>query len=272
MGEGGRRSCCRRRLLAYSTLPSQQELYDNMWTGQHTYQRLSCWGCRFVADVVGRLDFTTVLDAGAGAWRRAWCCPAWACMALSCRRAALPLLPISSPQALSLVSSAGNGQIVRVMRLRGKAAWGVELSKAVLERDAPDLLKAGFVEQGTLADLPFQGGVWVGGCLGRLLKGCCPVCREAVQREWGRRPLRCAALDQCMCLTSLTFLPPSPADSQFDLVFSADVLEHIRPEEADAVIAELVRVAKRHIVMSISLKSWQVQGLGTGWAAASCAK
>ena len=35
------------------------------------------------------------------------------------------------------------------------------------------------------------------------------------------------------------------------------------PDEADAVVSELVRVAKRHIVMSISLKSYQNAGLHT---------
>jgi hypothetical protein len=46
-------------------------------------------------------------------------------------------------------------------------------------------------------------------------------------------------------------------------VFSADVLEHIRPQEADAVVSELIRVAKRHIVLSISHKSYQNAGLHT---------
>lgn len=45
------------------------------------------------------------------------------------------------------------------------------------------------------------------------------------------------------------------ADNQFDLVVSGDVLEHILPEQADDVVSELVRVSKRHIVISISLKS-----------------
>lgn len=36
---------------------------------------------------------------------------------------------------------------------------------------------------------------------------------------------------------------------------SNDVLEHILPEQADAVVKELVRVAKRHIIVTISLKS-----------------
>jgi len=43
-------------------------------------------------------------------------------------------------------------------------------------------------------------------------------------------------------------------DNSFDLVQSSDVLEHIHVEEADAIISELVRVSRRHIVMSISLK------------------
>lgn len=47
--------------------------------------------------------------------------------------------------------------MVRWMRMHGKAAFGVELSHAVLDRDAPDLLEAGFVEQGSLTDLPYQG-------------------------------------------------------------------------------------------------------------------
>ncbi|KAL4430007.1 hypothetical protein ABPG77_004377 [Micractinium sp. CCAP 211/92] len=146
---------------------ANQAKYDKMWTGSSSYQKGSCWGCRFVGDVATKLDFHTVLDAGTG-----------------------------------------NGGSVRAMRLRGKAAWGIELSQAVLERDAPDLLAAGYVEQGSLTNLPYQG-------------------------------------------------------DQFDLVFSADVLEHIMPEEADAVVAELVRVAKRHIVVSISLKSYENKGLHT---------
>ena len=40
----------------------------------------------------------------------------------------------------------------------------------------------------------------------------------------------------------------------FDLVFSADVLEHVHEDEAEQVIAELVRVSRRHLFLSISLK------------------
>ncbi len=38
-------------------------------------------------------------------------------------------------------------------------------------------------------------------------------------------------------------------------MLSADALEHLAVEQVDAVVSELVRVAKRHIVLSISLKS-----------------
>ena len=37
----------------------------------------------------------------------------------------------------------------------GKSAWGIELSKAVLEQECPDLLKDGFVEAGILTNLPY---------------------------------------------------------------------------------------------------------------------
>jgi ubiquinone/menaquinone biosynthesis C-methylase UbiE len=50
----------------------------------------------------------------------------------------------------------------------------------------------------------------------------------------------------------LTNLPY--ANNTFDLVFSADVLEHIHEGEADAVVQELVRVSRRHLFLSISLK------------------
>lgn len=50
----------------------------------------------------------------------------------------------------------------------------------------------------------------------------------------------------------LTNLPY--ANSTFDLVFSADVLEHIHEDEAEAVVKELVRVSRRHLFLSISLK------------------
>ena len=43
----------------------------------------------------------------------------------------------------------------------------------------------------------------------------------------------------------LTNLPYE--DNSFDLVMSSDVLEHIDPSEADAVVRELVRVSRRHL-------------------------
>eukprot|EP00854_Cymbomonas_tetramitiformis_P023797 gene23797-28851_t len=44
---------------------------------------------------------------------------------------------------------------VRMLRGLKKNAYGVELSAAALAQDAPDLLKQGFVEQGSLRSLPF---------------------------------------------------------------------------------------------------------------------
>ena len=40
-------------------------MYDKSWT-QGGYPAQSCWGCRFGADVVSRLPFHSVLDAGTG--------------------------------------------------------------------------------------------------------------------------------------------------------------------------------------------------------------
>ena len=134
-----------------------QNLYDQTWT-KGGYPAQSCWGCRFATEVVNKVEFNTMLDAGTG-----------------------------------------NGALVRMMRSHGKSAWGIELSRAVLEQECPDMLKAGFVEPGILTNLPY-------------------------------------------------------ADNSFDLVWSSDVLEHIHPEEAEKVVSELVRVSRRHLVLTISLK------------------
>mmetsp|Transcript_35038 Transcript_35038/g.48583 ORF Transcript_35038/g.48583 Transcript_35038/m.48583 type:complete len:326 (-) Transcript_35038:264-1241(-) len=136
---------------------SYQEMYDKTWT-QGGYPSQSCWGCRFAVDIIEKLKFNSVLDAGTG-----------------------------------------NGALTRLMREHGKSAWGIELSRAVLEKECPDLLSKGFVEPGILTNLPYE-------------------------------------------------------DNSFDLVFSADVLEHIHPEEVDDVVKELIRVSRRHVFMSISLK------------------
>ncbi|EFN53631.1 hypothetical protein CHLNCDRAFT_136324 [Chlorella variabilis] len=181
---------------------SNQALYDRMWTASnHSYAQNSCWGCRFVADVVAKVEFDSVLDAGTG-----------------------------------------NSQVVRAMRRRGKAAWGIELSQAVLERDAGDLLEAGLVEQCSLTNLPYQG------------KKKSPAARLG-------RILRSGMLGDGRAQTQCTPLDGGGGDKQFDLVFSGDVLEHILPGQADEVAAELVRVARRHIVMSISLKSHENEAL-----------
>jgi len=136
---------------------SYQAMYDKTWT-EGGYPSQSCWGCRFAVDVIEKLTFNNVLDAGTG-----------------------------------------NGALVRLMREHKKSAWGIELSRAVLEKECPDMLSKGYVEAGILTNLPYE-------------------------------------------------------DNSFDLVFSADVLEHIHPEEVDGVVKELIRVSRRHIFMSISLK------------------
>lgn len=146
----------RRDDYKYST-NSYQEVYDKSWT-EGGYPAQSCWGCRFGAEVVARLPFHSMLDAGTG-----------------------------------------NGHLVRLMRKHGKNAWGIELSEAALKQECLDLLEKGVVEAGVLTNLPY-------------------------------------------------------ADNSFDLVFSADVLEHIHEDEADRVVSELVRVSRRHLFLSISLK------------------
>lgn len=42
-------------------------------------------------------------------------------------------------------------------------------------------------------------------------------------------------------------------DNQFDLVFSSDVMEHIPLFDIEASIAELIRVCKKHLVLTINL-------------------
>jgi len=135
-----------------------QAVYDKTWTSGG-YPAQSCWGCRFATDVIAKLKFHTILDAGTG-----------------------------------------NGALTRLMRQYGKNAYGIELSRAALEKECPDLLSKNYVEAGILTNLPYE-------------------------------------------------------DNSFDLVMSSDVLEHIDPAEADAVVKELVRVSRRHLFLSISLKN-----------------
>ena len=42
-----------------------QEVYDKSWLAGG-YPKQSCWGCRFGVDVIARLPFHSVLDAGTG--------------------------------------------------------------------------------------------------------------------------------------------------------------------------------------------------------------
>lgn len=43
-------------------------------------------------------------------------------------------------------------------------------------------------------------------------------------------------------------------DHSFDLVFSSEVLEHIEEDDAERAVRELVRVAKKHLFLTISLR------------------
>ena len=43
----------------------RQEVYDKSWLAGG-YPKQSCWGCRFGVDVIARLPFHSVLDAGTG--------------------------------------------------------------------------------------------------------------------------------------------------------------------------------------------------------------
>lgn len=131
--------------------------YDDAWT-KGGYPAQSCWGCRFVLEVVTRLGSELILDAGTG-----------------------------------------NGAVVRKLRDLGFDAYGIEQSESALQQNCPDLVENGYVEVGVLTSLPYE-------------------------------------------------------DRSFDLVFSSDVLEHLLPEEADRVVSELTRVARRDIFLSISLK------------------
>jgi len=51
-------------------------------------------------------------------------------------------------------------------------------------------------------------------------------------------------------------------DELVDLVFCADVLEHVPEEESEKAVSELVRVSKRYIAVSIALFPSRFLGLG----------
>lgn len=184
-----------------------------------------------------------------------------------------------SAHSLPLTLPAGNGGIVRAMQLRGKSALGIELSQAVLERDAMDLLKAGRVEQGSLTDLPYQGAAQRDA--GALVAAVCTAFPPALR-------LACGSLHHCcLCCSSWHLVCPVPQTSSLTWCSAPTCLSiycrsrwvprrglplavaalHAQPAkscpsiphvpQADAVVSELVRVAKRHIVLSISLKSYE---------------
>jgi len=93
--------------------------YDEAWT-KGGYPAQSCWGCRFVKDVIRRLESTGtpirhILDAGTG-----------------------------------------NCALVRKLRNMGLQAVGIELSEEAMTQSCPDLLKEGFVESGSLTSIPYE--------------------------------------------------------------------------------------------------------------------
>jgi ubiquinone/menaquinone biosynthesis C-methylase UbiE len=55
-----------------------------------------------------------------------------------------------------LDAGTGNGALVRLMREHNKNAYGIELSRAVLEKECPDMLAKGYVEPGILTNLPYE--------------------------------------------------------------------------------------------------------------------
>ena len=67
-----------------------------------------------------------------------------------------------------------------------------------------------------------------------------PAQRDLVSRGW-------------LEVADLTDLPF--ADGAFDVVVSADALEHVPPHLAERAVSEMVRVARRYVLASISLKS-----------------
>ena len=98
-----------------------------------------------------------------------------------------------------LDAGCGSGDVVRYLLSKGYDAKGIELSDSVLKDFAGDMLKKGFVQQGSLMELPFK-------------------------------------------------------DNEFDVVFSSEVLEHIDEEDIPKVVAELTRVSKKIIFLTISLR------------------
>lgn len=129
-----------------------QEIYDKSWLAGG-YPKQSCWGCRFGVDVITRLPFHSVLDAGTGNGALVRLMREhgehfnfWNSRApLLSRRSQPPLRP----------HAAGSGSRCRMqlewsclrwqplstgMHRAGKSAWGIELSDAVLKSECPDLL------------------------------------------------------------------------------------------------------------------------------------
>eukprot|EP00747_Dinoflagellata_sp_TGD_P164296 gnl/TRDRNA2_/TRDRNA2_184048_c0_seq1.p1 gnl/TRDRNA2_/TRDRNA2_184048_c0~~gnl/TRDRNA2_/TRDRNA2_184048_c0_seq1.p1 ORF type:complete len:279 (+),score=61.67 gnl/TRDRNA2_/TRDRNA2_184048_c0_seq1:69-905(+) len=78
------------------------------------------------------------------------------------------------------------------------------------------------------------------------------VAKSAIAKAREIRGRTCgpAPPDQCFVQGSLTALPYK--DDQFDAGLSADVLEHIAPEDVDQVVREISRVVKHYLFVQIA--------------------
>lgn len=66
------------------------------------------------------------------------------------------------------------------------------------------------------------------------------------------------AIKNSICKTSMIQIGKIPdqrlpfLDNSFDLVFSSEVMEHIKEEHTDSVISELYRICRKHILLTIN--------------------
>ncbi|HBE70966.1 MAG TPA: hypothetical protein DDW52_22700 [Planctomycetaceae bacterium] len=64
----------------------------------------------------------------------------------------------------------------------------------------------------------------------------------------------CSDLEEAGIVQQGTLMDLPFDDNTFDLVFSSEVLEHIEEIDAGKAVSELVRVAKKHLFLTISLR------------------